>query len=122
MMKRGPMLDLGLLPSRYFAYYEDVDLSLSMKNARYEWYLDPEVSVAHQVSRTAPALGCKRWYLLLRNRYWTLCRHYGPGFILKKFPILLRADLFLWKKLAGRFDLVLRAYGELPFYPRLSHG
>jgi len=122
LLRREALLRAGFFPERYFTYYEDVDATLRFTTHGYRVRSIPEIRVAHAPSTSAPILGSRRWALLLRNRYWTLCRHYGFGFLLRHFPHLFHGDLILWKKLILRPDLLISAYASIPAFPRWSHG
>lgn len=121
MIPRAVLAKTGLFPGRYHSYYEDVDFSLRLRARDLTFHVDPELAVDHLISSSSHILGDFRWFLLLRNRYWTLVRHYGTRFIFTHFPVLLRGDLTLWKKLFRSPFLLARAYAEIPAAPRFRH-
>ncbi|MCA1632208.1 MAG: glycosyltransferase family 2 protein [Acidobacteria bacterium] len=57
---------VGLMDERYFAYYDEADWCARMKNAGFECYVVPTVSISHKVSRSTPGLISA--YLMARNR------------------------------------------------------
>jgi len=122
MIRRDFFLDSGFFPSAYVAYYEDVDASLRALSNGHQLHVEGSVKVVHQPSSSAPLLGARRWFLLLRNRYWTLARHRGLSWLVVRLPLLLAADLSLWKRLILHPHLLLQAYGSIPFYPRRHRG
>ena len=122
LFRREILMRAGLFPDRYFAYYDDVDASLRLRAVGAPFSVAPHVKVVHSPSTTAPLLGRRRWFYLLRNRYWTLCRHFGLSFVLRRFHTLFRSDIRLAAKLAVRPDLLVRAYASIPLYPRWNRG
>jgi len=76
---------------RFFAYYEDVELSARLHAAGWRTFVVPEVKATHRGSASAPALGRKALRLRTRNRYWVARMHRGTGSV----GALLAEDLKL---------------------------
>ncbi len=80
-----------IFDERFFAYYEDVDLSARLIQEGWTLRVLPVVKATHAGSRSASKLGARARYLRTRNRYWVARKHRGVGSI----AALLREDLRL---------------------------
>jgi len=78
---------------RFFAYYEDVDLSLRLIRAGWRFACDPKALARHEGSRTGRRAPLRRAFWTARNRWRALFRNFEPGLLRRSFPNLLRADL-----------------------------
>lgn len=75
LFRRVLLADVGLLDERFFAYYEDVDLSIRARLAGWSVRLVPGAMVDHEGGGTSTAIpGFRRyhaarnlWFLLLKN-------------------------------------------------------
>lgn len=77
----------------FFAYYEDVDLSLRLRRAGWRFVCDPGAVARHEGSRTGLRTPFRRAFWTARNRWRTLFRNFTPGLIARNLPALLSADL-----------------------------
>ena len=77
----------------FFAYYEDVDLSLRLARAGWRFACDPRAMARHEGSRTGRRTPFRRAFWTARNRWRTLFRNFEPGFVGRHLPALLHADL-----------------------------
>jgi GT2 family glycosyltransferase len=77
----------------FFAYYEDVDLSLRLARAGWRFACDPRAVARHEGSRTGRRTPLRRAFWTARNRWRTLFRNFEPGFVGRHLPALLYADL-----------------------------
>ena len=77
----------------FFAYYEDVELSLRLSRAGWKLALDPEAIAVHEGSRTGSRMPWRRAFWTARNRWRTLGAHFDRGFLLARLPALAAADL-----------------------------
>jgi hypothetical protein len=77
----------------FFAYYEDVDLSLRLARAGWRFVLDPEAIAFHRGSMTGGRTPWRRSYWIARNRWRALTRNFDHAFLRSRLSDLLRADL-----------------------------
>jgi N-acetylglucosaminyl-diphospho-decaprenol L-rhamnosyltransferase len=66
---------------RFFAYYEDVELSARLRADGWRTAVLPDVKATHRGSHTASALGRRALRLRTRNRYFVARLHRGTGSI-----------------------------------------
>ncbi len=64
---------------RFFAYYEDVELSARLRAAGWRIAVLPVVAAVHRGSQTASLLGRRALRLRTRNRYLVARMHHGVG-------------------------------------------
>jgi GT2 family glycosyltransferase len=64
---------------RFFAYYEDVELSARLRAAGWRIAVLPVVAAVHRGSQTASLLGRRARFLRTRNRYLVARMHHGVG-------------------------------------------
>jgi GT2 family glycosyltransferase len=77
----------------FFAYYEDVDLSLRLARAGWRFLLDPQAVAYHEGSLTGRRTPWKRALWISRNRWRTLLKNFDRSFLRRRLGGLLRADL-----------------------------
>ena len=75
-----------------FAYYEDVDLAVRLREAGWRAWLVPEARAAHAGSLTGEELEGGKGRLLVANRWLVLMRLFGRGFW-RRLPGILARDL-----------------------------
>ena len=78
---------------RFFAYYEDVDLSLRLARAGWRFACEPLAVARHEGSRTGRRTPFRRAVWTSRNRWRTLFANFAPRLLAENLPALLRADL-----------------------------
>lgn len=83
----------GAFASAFFAYYEDVDLSLRLRRAGWRFVCDPAARARHEGSRTGRRTPFRRAFWTARNRWRTLFRNFEPRLLWRSLPRLLAADL-----------------------------
>jgi GT2 family glycosyltransferase len=83
----------AVFESAFFAYYEDVDLSLRLRRAGWRFACDPRAVARHEGSRTGRRTPFRRALWTARNRWRTLFRNFTTGLIVRHLPALMRADL-----------------------------
>ena len=83
----------GAFASAFFAYYEDVDLSLRLRRAGWRFICDPAARARHEGSRTGRRTPFRRAFWTARNRWRTLFRNFEPRLLRRNLPRLLAADL-----------------------------
>jgi len=109
--------------SAFFAYYEDVDLSLRLLRKGWRFACDPRASARHEGSRTGRRTPFRRAFWTLRNRWRTLFRNFAPALLAKNFPALLRADLAHIRAVGWTgVVLPLLVWPRLPFQALRSRG
>lgn|SRR5437867_84692 len=91
---RRTALGERIFDSRFFAYYEDVELCARLHDTGWRTVVVPVVKATHRGSASAPLLGARAKRLRTRNRYLVARMHRGVG----KIGALLAEDL----KLLGR--------------------
>jgi N-acetylglucosaminyl-diphospho-decaprenol L-rhamnosyltransferase len=79
--------------SSFFAYYEDVDLSLRLARAGWRFVCDPRAVARHEGSLTGRRTPWKRAFWTARNRWRTLFRNFAPALLARHLGPLLAADL-----------------------------
>ena len=100
----------------YFAYYEDVDLSLRLLRKGWRFACDPRAFARHEGSRTGRRTPFRRAFWTLRNRWRTLFRNFAPALLAKNVPALLRADLAHVRAVGvAGLALPLLVWPRLPF-------
>ena len=77
----------------FFAYYEDVDLSLRLARAGWRFACEPAAVARHEGSRTGRRTPVRRALWTARNRWRTLFRNFDSRLIARNLFSLLRADL-----------------------------
>ncbi len=77
----------------FFAYYEDVDLSLRLRRSGWRFVCDPRAVARHEGSRTGRRTPLRRAFWTARNRWRTLFRNFAPALLRRDLPSLLRADI-----------------------------
>jgi len=76
---RASALGGRMFEERFFAYYEDVELSARLRAAGWRTAVLPLVKATHRGSATAPLLGARARRLRTRNRYFVARMHRGAG-------------------------------------------
>jgi N-acetylglucosaminyl-diphospho-decaprenol L-rhamnosyltransferase len=84
---------------RFFAYYEDVELSARLREGGWKLSVLPVAKATHRGSQSAAVLGGRALFLRTRNRYWVARLHPGTA----RIGALLREDFGL--SLRGRSSL-----------------
>ena len=83
---------IGGFDDRYFMYSEDLDLGLRMWLSGHAAGVVPAARVEHDYEF---AKGELKWFLLERNRWWTILADYPAGLLLAVFPALIAAEALL---------------------------
>jgi N-acetylglucosaminyl-diphospho-decaprenol L-rhamnosyltransferase len=97
---------------RYFMYGEDLDLGLRLWSTGWRVGLVPGAKVEHDYEF---AKGARKWFLLERNRWWTVLSDYPGALLLLLLPALLAAEIVLMAMAArdGWLRAKLRAQAAL---------
>lgn len=108
---------------RFFAYYEDVDLSLRLTRAGWRFACDPEAVAWHEGSRTGRRMPLRRALWTARNRWRTLFGNFEPRWIARNLPRLLHADLAHARRLGIRGALLpLLVWPRIPLLALVAPG
>lgn len=102
----------------YFAYYEDVDLSLRLSRGGWRFACDTGAVARHEGSRTGQRTPWKRALWTSRNRWRALFSNFEPRLLKARLPALLRADLAHARRLGWRGALLL--FAVWPLLPLLA--
>ena len=97
LFRREALADVArhghVFDDRFFAYYEDVDLSLRLARAGWRFACDPQAVAWHEGSRTGRRTPFRRAVWTARNRWRTLFGNFERRHLKRELPRLLRADL-----------------------------
>jgi N-acetylglucosaminyl-diphospho-decaprenol L-rhamnosyltransferase len=91
-MRREAWERVGRFDERYFMYGEDLDLGLRLWLSGYGVGIVPAARVRHDY---AFAKGERKWFLLERNRWWTVLSDYPTKLLLLVLPALLATEVVL---------------------------
>ena len=107
MFVRASVLkSVGMFDESFKMYFEDVDLSLRMRNAGWELYCIPDARVLHKMSATTKARGMSwRTYFCERNSYRVMLKNFPPGRLVRGYArgLLFAAMASASSLLTGRF-------------------
>jgi hypothetical protein len=100
----------------FFAYYEDVDLSLRLARAGWQFLCVPGAVARHEGSRTGRRTPFRRALWTARNRWRTLFRNFESALLARHLPAILRADLAHARAVGWRgLALPLLVWPRVPF-------
>jgi GT2 family glycosyltransferase len=77
----------------FFAYYEDVDLSLRLVRAGWRFACEPRAVARHEGGRTGRRMPMRRAFWTARNRWRTLFSNFDGRLLAGSAAALLRADI-----------------------------
>jgi len=111
-VRREPWDRLGGFDDEYFMYAEDVDLSLRLRLAGWGVGIVPAARVVHDYEF---AKGGYKWFLLERNRWWTVLATYPPRLLAAVLVPMLATEVGLLAVAArgGWLREKLRAQGAV---------
>jgi N-acetylglucosaminyl-diphospho-decaprenol L-rhamnosyltransferase len=92
MVRREDWERAGGFDERYFMYGEDLDLSLRLWLAGRKVGMVPAARVEHEYEFDK---GVRKWFLLERNRWWTVLSDYPAALLALLAPALLAFELVL---------------------------
>ena len=123
--RNSVLRETGLLPTNFFAYYEDVDLSFRIKKKGYKLMYHPDSVIYHiaGVTHTQPQKGKEGYtsaivyYWNIRNRIWVLKAHtpwyYAPSVAVFNFFYTTAFMLYFVARFRfQKFKAVCRAVKE----------
>ncbi|HVT43392.1 MAG TPA: glycosyltransferase [Thermoanaerobaculia bacterium] len=103
---RDAARNYGIVDTRFFAWYEDVELCARLVERGWRMRVVPEILARHEGSASAASLGAAGMRLRIRNRYFVNRLHPAVG----RRSALLREDLrrllrafamFRWRQVLG---------------------
>jgi len=85
-LRASALRQVGMFCEEFQMYFEDVDLSLRLREAGWETWGVPSARVLHECSATTNRAGAwRRGYFCERNSYKVVLRNYPPTKILKAY-------------------------------------
>lgn len=69
LAKAAMINDIGLMPEKYFLYFEETDWNLTAQSAGYRTVLAPKAIIWHKVKIGAERINARFVYYLMRNRF-----------------------------------------------------
>jgi GT2 family glycosyltransferase len=107
----------------FFAYYEDVDLSLRLARAGWRFACEPVAIARHEGSRTGRRTPFRRAFWTARNRWRTLFRNFDAALVARHLGPILRADLAHVRAVGWRgLALPLLVWPRVPFLALRARG
>lgn len=107
----------------FFAYYEDVDLSLRLARSGWRFACEPRAVARHEGSRTGRRTPFRRAFWTARNRWRTLFRNFEAALIARSLGPILRADLAHVRAVGWTgIALPLLVWPRVPFLALRSRG
>lgn len=88
MFRSSALREVGLLDEQFFAYMEDVDLNVRIKNAGHKLAYIPEAYIYHKVSTTIKVDSPFYLYFNMRNRLIMLKKHNSTIELIAAIPYL----------------------------------
>jgi GT2 family glycosyltransferase len=80
---------VGFFDEDFFAYLEDVDLSLRLQNAGWKTLCVPQAIAYHLGGGTADRMGDLRYRLVARNWWFIILKHYPARTFFRRFPEII---------------------------------
>lgn len=112
MARASAFAALGGLCEPFFMYQDDADLCWRMRLAGWEVRFCPEALVRHDYTFEK---GTDKWYLLERNRLWSVLSNYSVLTLLALAPVLLAGEAAVAARAAhdGWLGAFARAWGSI---------
>ncbi len=89
---------IGLLNSKYFAYWEETDFCINVTKKGYKVINVPKSKIWHKVSSSTGQKGIYKYYMI-RNMFWFMKQHSNPNqrslFLLYFFFYKVWSDIFV---------------------------
>ena len=80
---------IGLFDPLFFAYLEDVDLSLRLNAFGFKTIFVPKAISYHRGGGTADKMGNLRYRLVARNWWFIILKHYSLSYLFKHWPKII---------------------------------
>ena len=89
-IKREVFEKIGLIDSKYFAYYEDMDFCIRVwKDTPFRVEYVPKAVIYHKFSASVSEESSFKKYLMFKNQYRIFFKHFPTAEMVKTFPLLL---------------------------------
>jgi GT2 family glycosyltransferase len=88
LARRQALAAVGGFDDRYFAYYEDSDLSLRLTDSG-DLVFVPEMRVAHERGMSSDRMRARRAYLAGRNQCFNIVKHAPDGLWVKMLTVVI---------------------------------
>lgn len=93
LWRRTVFDDIGLFDESYFAYLEDAEFAWRAQWAGWQTLWVPGARAWHAHSATGGQVPAFKFWLLGRNRLWTILRHYPRPYLRKYAPLIVLNEL-----------------------------
>ncbi len=105
---RAEMLQkVGLFDESYFAYYEDVDISIRAQLAGWKVIYEPSAIVHHYIGGTSEKLGDFRLYHMYKNFWFLYLKNIPNPLFIKYLPRFIGVFIFKLLQLIKSLKLVV---------------
>lgn len=107
--------ELGGFDERFFAYYEDVDLSFRARLRGYEIWYAPQSVVRHARGGTAGQHVDFALFHPVKNRWFMIVKNTPARILARRLPAIAAGEAFFWARTVRRRapGALLRAYREV---------
>jgi GT2 family glycosyltransferase len=115
LWRASVLRELGGFDERFFAYYEDVDLSFRARLLGYEIWYAPASVVRHTRGGTAGQHVDFALFHPVKNRWFMIVKDAPTGTVVRKLPAIAAGEAFFWGRTIRRRAprALLRAYREV---------
>lgn len=113
---RTEMLEeIGLFDEDFFAYFEDIDISLRAQLAGWKVWYEPKAVAYHHVSATSSKLGNFSRYHSLKNFYlvWMKCLPWQLGVLYSPFIFLQSLRLLATSVIKARSLIFFKSFAKV---------
>lgn len=80
------LVKIGLFDEDFFAYLEDVDLSIRLNDHGFKTLYLPQIAAYHRGGATSTQLGNLRYRLTARNWFFIIIKHYSVATLIRHLP------------------------------------
>jgi GT2 family glycosyltransferase len=114
LYRRAMLETIGGFDEDFGSYYEDVDLAWRARLAGWRCRYVPEAGALHLHSATGGRDPDRKYYLLTRNRWWTVLKNYPAPLLWFMLPWIAAADA------ASLFRGLARHHNGIPIRARID--
>jgi GT2 family glycosyltransferase len=115
LWRASVLRQLGGFDERFFAYYEDVDLSFRARLRGYESWYAPRSVVRHTRGGTAGQHVDFALFHPVKNRWFMIVKDAPTGTVARRLPAIAAGEALFWSRTIRRRSprALLRAYREV---------